>query len=185
MSSNQQGELVFSRQTTGTDVVASLIEGTPSVTSVKPSFDPQSYYSSITGMKARFFGLSEAEDYPIRNNHLEGVNRPLIFEVADSDSGTASDQVKDKIARMFANVASYTVEVPTWRDQRGALWTPNTNVSLTAPGAMVYDPYVFTIRRIDFTRNDKSETATLTLIMPDCFSLEQPKTLPWTGGVSL
>jgi prophage tail gpP-like protein len=80
---------------------------------------------------------------------------------------------------MFGNMVAYSVKVATWRDPSGNLWEPNTIVSLDAPDAMVYRPYDFVIRGVEFERDSRKEHATLDLVMPGSFSGEIPEALPW------
>jgi prophage tail gpP-like protein len=80
---------------------------------------------------------------------------------------------------MFGDVVTYELELNTWRDPEGELWTPNTTLLLQAPGAMIYEPYEFLIKSVILTRQAKAEKAKLELVMPGAFSGEQPEALPW------
>ena len=80
---------------------------------------------------------------------------------------------------MFGNMASYTITVDTWLDSSGSLWAPNTMISLQAPGAMIYRPYSFLLRRVTFNQDASSRTATLNLVLPGAFGGEIPEVLPW------
>jgi len=44
---------------------------------------------------------------------------------------------------------------------------------------MIYQPYTFVLRSVEFTRNENSQTATLELVIPGAFSGKIPGVLPW------
>ena len=83
------------------------------------------------------------------------------------------------MGRMFANAASYDIEVSTWRDSENRLWRPNTTIKLLAPGAMIYNNYEFIIRKVKFVRTTTKFVATLNLISPGTLSGKIPESLPW------
>lgn len=105
--------------------------------------------------------------------------RPLCFKIDDVDGADVKTATKAKLARMLGNMASYSVSVPTWRDQNGNLWVPNARVKVYAPNAMIYSDFIFEIRSVNFEKSGDSETATLTLSLPGAFSGEPPETYPW------
>ena len=80
---------------------------------------------------------------------------------------------------MFGDMAAYSIRVATWRDPDGALWAPNTTITLLAPGAMVYKEYEFVIRAVEFEGNRAARVATLELVIPGSFSGKIPEVLPW------
>lgn len=164
--------------------VAALVEGQPGITSVVPQFNPQEYYSHVTGQGFTLFAAPDAlpgKVHTVTNNRLPGVLRPLTFSVPDVIGADIKAAAEAKAGRMFANAVSYTVEVPSWRDPSGDLWQPNTTMRLRAPGAMIYRDYEFLIRSVRYARNATSETATLTLCLPGVFSGKIPEVLPWEG----
>ena len=117
--------------------------------------------------------------HTVKNDRLKGVLRPFNFEAPDTTSGDIKLAVQAKTGRMFGNLATYTIEVDTWRDPQGERWKPNTTITLTAPGAMVYNEYEFIIRTVEFNRDSKTKTAALNVVIPGAFSGEIPETLPW------
>jgi prophage tail gpP-like protein len=179
ISSTPAGALKFWKSAGAGSPVATLREGAAGpLLSVTPTFNPQGFYSHITGAEMSLVGVDGAS-YTVANPHASGTIRPHNFDVDDTQEGDLPDIVKAKAGRMFGAMVSYSVEVSTWRDEAGALWAPNTTLKLFSPGAMVNSEYSFLIRSVEFRRDSRSETATLELVLPGSFSGEIPETLPW------
>lgn len=178
VSNTLPGELLFQKSVDVGKPVARLQQGESPVLSVIPSFNPQKYYSHITGIEPESIGTS-GNAFTVKNSRLEGVVRPFTFDVPDTIDADVKEAVQAKIGRMFGNIASYSVSLTTWRDPSGNLWEPNTTVKILAPGAMVYNEYEFIIRSVEFNRNQNTETTLLNLIIPGSFSGEIPEVLPW------
>lgn len=178
IGSTPEGNLRFWRSVKPGRPVARLREGVAPLLSVTPQFNPQQYFSHVTGMELIALG-SEGSTFTVRNSKLRGSLRPSTFEVKDTQDADVKEAVLAKIGRMFGNACSYQITVPAWRDPNGRLWQPNTTLTLTAPGAMVYREYEFVIRTVDLSRDATSKTATLTLILPGSFEGVIPERLPW------
>jgi len=180
ISSTAEGFLLFWRSVEPGQPRAVLRQGESPVTSVTPNFQPQEYYSAITGLTPTQLG-DTGQSYTARNPHLDGVLRPSVFQFRDAESGDVETATRAKLGRMFGNMVSYSVEVSTWRDPQGRLWEPNTTVKLIAPNAMVYQEYELIVRSVSFERDAEQKTAALELVLPGAFSGETPETLPWDG----
>lgn len=178
--SSPAGALVFFQPGQAGVPVARLRQGASPVLSVTPRFNPQQYHSHVTGIEPVTVGTGGGQ-YTVRNPRLQGVIRPITFTAQDTEGGDVTAAVEAKAGRMFGSMASYSVEVSTWRDTNGDLWEPNTTVTLEAPDAMVYSEYSFTVRSVAFDHDGTQETATLDLVIPGSFSGQQPEALPWEG----
>ena len=172
------GELIFLNSAVLGESVATLKEGETPTTSVAATFSPQSYYSEITGFSTMKAGR-RGSGYTEKNKNLPDVVRPLNFTTGDVNAGDLPGAVRAKMARMFGNMVAYVVEVPTWHDPSGALWRPNTTVTLNAPGAMVYNNSELLVRDVILRAGQASVTARLGLVLPGAFNGEQPEGLPW------
>ena len=163
--------------------VAVLTEGEPGIDGITPSFMPQAYYSHITSQAPALFAFLASDAgtaYTVPNTRLPDVLRPLTFKAADTNAGDAKVAAEAKAGRMFANAVSYSVGVPDWVvPATGNLWEPNTTIRVTAPGAMIYNPYEFLIRSVSYRRTADRKTAVLDLVLPGAFRGEVPEALPW------
>lgn len=178
ISDTARGKLVFLKSANTGKPVARLQQGSAPVLSVTPIFNPQEYYSHITGIEPFIPNLPGLQ-FTVKNERLQGVVRPLTFKLSDTKDADLKTAVEAKIGRMFGNTASYSISVATWRDSQGKLWTPKTTLTLLAPDAMIYNEYEFEIRNVGFNREGSVETATLNLVIPGSFSGKIPKVLPW------
>lgn len=178
ITSTPRGALRFTRSVAPGSPVARLQEGAAPVLSVTPSFNPQSYFSHVTGLEPTEVGLFGSQ-FTVKNPHLPGVVRPHTFKAQDTEDSTVKAAVDAKISRMFANMVSYSVPVASWFGPDDNLWQPNTTVTLLAPGAMIYTEYEFIVRSVQFSRTPEAEQATLNLVLPGAFSGEIPERLPW------
>jgi prophage tail gpP-like protein/phage tail protein X len=179
VSSTERGELLFTQSVAPGQPVARLIEGASPLVDVVPVFNPQDYYSEITGIEPVVVGLRGGQ-VTVRNPRLRGIVRPLAFEVSDTVNADIEAACNAKAGRMFANVVNYSCNVATWRDPSGNIWEPNTTVTIDAPGAMIYGEYEFLVRAVTLSRtSDGGELATLALTIPGAFSSKIPEALPW------
>lgn len=179
ISETVDGELWFLKSTEGGEPVAVLTSGESPVFEISAGFDPQQYYSHVTGIAPTTSEDGEGAQVTKPNPHVTGVLRPLTFQVDDSKNESLTDAVDTKIARMFANMASWSVSVPTWLDATGALWEPNTTVEVTAPHAMIYNQTELLVRSVEFNASGGARTAKLNLVMVGAFAGIIPEALPW------
>lgn len=178
-TSNAKGQLVVWRPIAVGKPVARLVEGIAGVGPVKPTINPQEYYSEITGFTTTKRGDPGAR-YTERNQRLSGGSlRALSFKLEDVEKGDGPAAVKAKLGRMFANAVSYVIDLPSWRTPGGELWQPNTTLTLLAPRAMIYRETEFFIRDVYLKENDEEQTASLGVVLPGAFSGEAPAFMPW------
>lgn len=178
IASDVEGNLLFRRPSTPAQPSARLSQGVSPVTGVSSRFTPQSYFSHITALEPAG-AAKKGSQYTVKNERLQGVTRPFTFTARDTDGGDIAAAADAKAARMFGNMASYSVDVATWRDASDSLWEPGAAVELIAPDVMIYTPYMFMIRAVTFNRGGNETTATLELSLPGAFGGEQPERLPW------
>lgn len=178
LSDAPSGALLFRSEAPVGSPVARL-EGQP-VTRVTATFDPANWFSTITGRASRKAGRAGAGFGEFNPLYRAVHPRPYTLRLDDTEAADVPKAAKAAIGRMIAAVASYTVEdIPSWRDPSGRLWTPNTTVTLTAPGAMIYTETEFLIRTVTLRQTPESERATLGLVLPGTFGGSLPTRLPW------
>ena len=79
---------------------------------------------------------------------------------------------------MFANAISYSIVVQGLRDETGVIWETNRYINLTAPGAFIDNETKFLIKNLVLSKGE-SETTSMNLVLPESYSGEIPKRLPW------
>lgn len=179
ISDNDSGGITFKKSVKPGNPVESLEQGKFPLISISADFNPQQYYSHITGIQPTIIGLPGGV-VTVKNKFLPEVFRPYVFDVPDTVDNTVTVTAHTQLSRMLGNCVRYTVRVADWRTSKGELWKPNTTVLLTAPDAMIYNRYEFIIRSVSLTKSTSSgEIAELGLTLPGAYSSEVPKGLPW------
>ena len=179
LSNTAGGALRIFQSSSNGNPVARFIEGQPPLMAVAASFSPQAYFSEITG-QARARAGRGGSGFTVQNEQLADVIRPHTFTLEDTDDADAPTATEAKLGRMFGNVLSVVLELPTWRDSTGTLWSPDTTVMLEAPGAMIYRETEFLIRSVTLRQDAAKLSSALQIVLPGAFSGEQPEELPWT-----
>jgi len=160
-------------------LVATLEEGFQPLLNVSPSFREQEYYSHITALQPYLIGL-RVRQYTVKNERLPTITRPYTFYSNDSTNiAEVQEAAEAKAGYMFANAVEYSVEVNTWRTSSGQLWKVGDFISLKAPDAMIFKPYTFLIRGVNFIRTSTATKAVINLVIPGSFSGKVPESMPW------
>lgn len=176
ISSTATGKLLFRKAATNPRTTT-LKQGHTPLLSVTPNINPQGYYSDITGL-APGSTIKDPESVTVNNTNLK-VNRPFVYKVQQKLTGAdLQNAVKWKIGLMIANAMKYSISVQGLRDEHGRIWETNTYINLTAPGAYVNNETTFIIKNLTLAKYD-SEITTMNLVLPESYSGEIPKRLPW------
>lgn len=179
ISNTAEGALLFWEAVESGSPVAKLVQGESPLVDISPTFKPGQYYSEITGLKATRVRSKNSAKFKLENPVLSNVTRPYTFELTDTDDADLETVVTAKMGRMLADSVKYTATIATWRDPQGALWEPNTLITVEAPDAMIYKPYTFLIQGVTLNKTANSEQAFLTLVLPGSFSSADPGGMPW------
>lgn len=175
---DEWGNLCFVREApTGRPVQKILIGSAPMV-EIAPRFEGTRLYSEITAWRPSST-REKGQRYTVKNPHLRGVVRPYTTRADGAEAGAIQHTAKDTSGRMFPELCSWDLTVPSWVNKVGYIWEPGTTVVVNAPDAMIYRDYEFLIREVTLTRERQKESAVLNLVLPGSFSGKMPKALPW------
>jgi len=178
MTDDADGNLVFTISTPTGNPVVQLEQGQAPLLSVKPVFSPQEYFSEVTAVVPAKRGKKGAR-HTLKNPFLKKVLRPTSITCADIDPGGEPGAAQAYLGRMFGNLVSYDVELPTFFDPSRRLFRPNTTLTLRAPGAMVYGVHELLIRSVTKKQSAEATSCTLKVVLPGAFSGDAPTALPW------
>ena len=189
ISSDEDGELFLQQEAAapgtapdqGQDagsLSATFAEDESPVVSVVPNFNAQQFYSHVTAFEPVILGLVGGQ-HTVKNSKLGTVLRPYNFLANDTSSADIVQATEATMGRMYANAIAYTMQVSTWRNAAGRLWRPGDFITLHWPRAMIYEAFTFFVRRVNFRKDQNTETATLTLTLPGGFAGKIPESLPW------
>jgi prophage tail gpP-like protein len=179
VSDTAAGDLLF-RSEGATGAPVARLKGQP-LGKVSAQFQPEHWYSHVTGRACKRAGTEHGSKYTQLNSLYRSIfPRHNCQKVGDTGSADVPRATKALVGRMVASAATYTIEdLPTWRDPSGKLWAPNTTLTLTAPGAMIYSETELLVRHVTLKQKGDEETATLEVVLPGSFGGTLPKALPW------
>jgi len=180
ISNNIEGNLLFWKTKTGSTIAEIKQDETPFL-SCKPTFNPQDFYSHITGVNA----TSEkklSQKYTYENTYLTklGVFRPYIFLVQDAKEMDIKKATITKAGKMFGSSCGYQLTLAGHRDKNKNFWRKNTLIMLESPGAMIYKNTKFMIKKVTTSRTSEGgDTTILDLVLPESYSGVIPNNFPW------
>jgi len=181
ISDDSIGKLVFKQASTDKKSVANFREGESPVLSIIPDFNPQNFYTSITGLAPGIIG-GEFESVTIENQAIpsdQPDNRPFVYKVQNELFGAdLQKEVKGKAGRMFSSTISLEIIIAGWRNKDDELIRTDQYINVLAPSAMIYTETLFLIKDIERSRSDKDEL-TIKAVLPGSFTGEIPTSLPW------
>lgn len=181
ISDDAEGRCIFQKESATGSPVAVISEGQAGIDTITTAFKSQSYFSHISGLANTVAGdpsSSAGSVYTVINERLADTLRTFTFKPNDVQGGL-KESVEAKAGRMFANAVSYNVSIPSWYTESGEMWTPNTTIKVSAPSAMIYNPYEFLVRSVKYSKTENTETAQLNLVLPGSFSGKVPEVMPW------
>jgi prophage tail gpP-like protein len=180
LTNNALGNLVFWKAKTGT-LSATFKEGETPFMSCAPTFNPQDFYSHITGIMPAKQGTA-SEKFTVINNYLasKGITKHYNYTISDAEQSDIQTAVKSKAGFMFANSVQYQLTVQGHRNRTGELYQKNTLISVLAPGAMIYNDTKFLIKKASLSRSsDGGDVTILDLVLPESYSGQIPAKLPF------
>jgi prophage tail gpP-like protein len=156
-----------------------LEEGKQPCPAITPEFNPQDYFSEVTAWTPATRHKKGAKYTEINPLAPKTFRRSHSFKPDDTDPGDGPTAAKALLARMLGNMVSWTLTLPGFRDPSGALFAPNTTLTLKAPHAMIFQETELLVRTVTMRQDANASTTSLKLVLPGAFSGELPTRLPW------
>jgi prophage tail gpP-like protein len=179
-TNTENGELLFFKAKKGKAFI-SFEEGKLPLISIKPKYNPQNFYSHITG-----YNKTDAEyptlNYTFENKYLisKGILRHQAITIDDAEtSSDVESAVKSYAGRMFADCVGFELECEGHTNDSSELFQKGMTVCVNAPGAMIVKDTEFIARNIKLSRKTSGKTTTINLVLPGSFTGELPEALPW------
>lgn len=98
--------------------------------------------------------------------------RAIVAESVFGGQDVAAQRAKWELARRFGRSFQVRVTTDSWRDSSGALYAPNTLISVDLPGLKL-KPQTWLISDVTYKRDDGGTTCDLTIMPPAAFE-QQP-----------
>jgi prophage tail gpP-like protein len=181
ITSSDTGGIAFARANINTRPVARLIEGdsTSALENITAVYDGTKRFSS-------FMAVSESPgvsgNYATINDPGVSVYRPFVFSADDLEAGNLDNSIKWRRSKSLADSTVLKAKVSGWRNQDGDLWRENQLVIVQAPSVDIFNETDFIIRGVDLTKDETGgDVITLSLVLPQAYTLEYPSSFPWEG----
>lgn len=176
INSTIEGGIKFDRANIDGKPILELIQGQQPLLDLTATYDGTKRFSDfIANSQSR----SKSGNTATVKDETIPVKRPIIFDAKDTDQGNILDSAKWERSRSLARSAPITAKIKGWRDKNGDVIIENNVVTLYAPNIHIYNETKFLIEKISFSE-EGGKTATLNLVLPQAYTLEFPKILPWS-----
>lgn len=174
LSSTPDGDLLITSANLKTRPVAVLTPGQQLTEEIKLVFDGRRRFSKYVA-----FGKG-----PDKNKSVAEVDKNIGRVAIDSFS---SDENREKIRdaakwrrnKAVAESLSFQLPVDGFYDDNGDRWRENTIITLQDERAFTKDGFDFVVSAVEFTTAGEEKAATLTLVPPFAYTLEEIEE-PWT-----
>jgi prophage tail gpP-like protein len=108
--------------------------------------------------------------------------RLIIAEAGSGGQDIAQQRVEWEAARRMGRSSQLCVTTDRWRDTGGALWTPNTQVTVDIP-AMQTESRAWVLAEVSYQRNTRGTTAELVLMPPQAFTPQPVLLQPYDADI--
>jgi prophage tail gpP-like protein len=175
LNSTIQGNIKLDRANITGNPILNLVEGEPNIIDIDATYDGTQRFSS-------FKAISQTRGNP--NNSAEvkdatvKINRPIIFSADNNEQGDIKNAALWERARSLARSAPVNVKISGWRDKNNKIILKNNIVTLYAPRAAIFTETKYLIEKVNFSQ-DGGKSASLSLVLPQVYSLEFPEVMPW------
>lgn len=179
IGSDENGNPLFWKSVDLVKPVAEFLPDSQPAYQISPQFDDQKLFSEVTGLAKSKHGKTGSK-YSEGNFHIQDATRPHTFSLNDTEPADVPAAVQTKIARQFGEAIGYSISSATILDQGlKNLYDRNTIVRVKEPKVMIYAPFDFLIRAVQFNVTAKDKTADIEIVLPTAFSGIIPEALPW------
>lgn len=178
ITNNKHGDLLIWKATDSIPT-SFVIEGELPFVSCVSTFDPQKYYSEISGLTDEK-EISTSESYTWENPFLKNYDQYLTVEFNDIDNSDLKESVEALAGRMFGSAGKYSLVLNTHRDSINNLFEKNQTIRALAPKSDIYKETNFLIETSILSRQSNTgDRANLSLVLPGAYTGKLPEGVPW------
>lgn len=179
ITSSDDGGMAFLRAAVNGKPIARLVEGESYMENITAVYDGTRRFSS-------FMAVSESPGVSGNSYTLDDpsipIYRPFAFSADDLEGGNLETAVQWKRSRSLADSTTLKAIITGWRNPDGQLWRENMVVSVLAPSVDIHTETNYIVKGIDLTKDEQAgDVITLSLILPQAYTLDFPDSFPWEG----
>lgn len=191
------GNLVLTRAKTDQPPMYNFDGGFP-VTNMELNFNGQEMHDTITVVGQSVVGTNNDCESTVQNpyvqkslnwgltafnstigtNNIVYGNRPKVAIQTSGDDNSTKLTARQLLSQELKAIR-LTISIDRW-ELNGKLVRPNTIVTVTNPELFLYQKSRWFVESVDLQGDEKSETATLNCVLPECYNNEDVKNV-FTG----
>lgn len=179
MRDDEFGSIIFDNGTIAGAPILSIDDDSRPDVSVKLNVDFSKWSSHVTGILKSKHGRSKKQ-IVWKNPFYTGIMKNHEFEISDSDEGELQTAVNSVSSRMFAEVFSVEIIVPSWTDKNGELIKVGKSVNLRSTTNYINNFYEFLIDSVTISGAENTQVAIIGCTLPGSYSGTIPESVPWT-----
>jgi hypothetical protein len=175
ISHDKFGNLVFAKARTNLIPILSfnVPEGGLPGVRMKMIFNGQEMHSQITVMKqSSIADINEGEE-TVTNPYVPYVFRPITIMQNSGDNSDTITAAKRALANELRGL-KLDIYLDRW-DKNGKLLLPNNILSVINPEIYIFKKTDFFIESIDYSGDEKENTAVLHCVLPEVYNGQYPK----------
>jgi prophage tail gpP-like protein len=176
MSQTPEGDLLYRRANVLGAPAGEYVEGDVGLVVTRGTYD---------GTKRFSYFDTFGQEYDVNDNYARvddpaiDVSRPKSIQANGTNSANIVEAGEWVASSAVAQSITIPLKVAGWTDRQGKVWKENSLINLTAPSIMVYKPYQFLIRSVQFIQNETQTYTVLGLTIPSAYSGKLPEAYPW------
>lgn len=176
MSHNEKGQLLFTKAKTDIPPILEFdtTKGTTPGTTFNFDFNGQGMHSHITVQKQASSEGGNAGQETIRNPYVVGSfsYRPTVKSQSSGDDNETGSAAQRALANELKGI-KLTIKMDRW-EVDGKIIKPNNTITIIAPEIYIPRKETFFIESIDFSGDEKEQTATLNCVLPAVYNGKKP-----------
>lgn len=170
------GNLIVNAAYTGDDYIFEIGTGNPKAlkfTEMTMNFNGQALHSHIEGVMQPDKNGGNLAFGMIRNPLVPIVYRPKVITVTSGDDNTIEKALRSELGNELKNIPLVIVlDRPT---ANGKFIMPNNTILVKNERCYLYKPSKWFIEEIDYIKNSKEETFTITSVLPGAYDRGEVK----------
>lgn len=172
------GNITFAKISQSDPIQAELEDGVSPVMAVRSSYDRTKRFGEYLIVGS---GNGTGRSALVKDQEtIREFGEFERFKIVQASKENADLQLFGERTRSQDQIDSFTLEVvcSSWTfDDK--LWQPGGMIQLEAPGAMIYRPSKFVIKKVSLKFDEGGEEATLSLALPNAFDGSTLSEFPW------
>jgi prophage tail gpP-like protein len=177
MSHTAGGRLLFTSAKTSQNPIAHF-DGGIGNTEITHTFNGQALHSPITVLRQADKDGGNAGEFTLTNPYIPASTtafRPKVIVQSSGDSNDTEKACRNALAAELKSI-QLKVSITSWYIN-GQLAKPNSIITIQSEDLFLNKKTKVFIESVDFAGNEKSQTATLNCVLPECYSLDYPKNI--------